>query len=412
MKIIKYLKSPIELTVNVPASKSISNRLLILQRTSGIPICISNLSHSEDTYLLKDLLEKIETHNSSEPLLLQTDNCGTAYRFLCTYLANKEGTWILDGSPRMRQRPIGALVNTLIKASAEINYLEKTGFPPLEIKGKKLNAISWEIDSQQSSQYVSAVAMLLPMIKQNAEIHFPTNIASLQYVDMTIGIMQTIGIDIVRNDNIIKYTYIHNVENPISVAVEYDWSVAAVWFVLAALSPKATVFIKGLQKSNLQADNIIATWTSHFGVETEYVQTGVKITKKQHQQPQRLILDCANNLDLVPYMAVLCAGLKMNAELQNIANLSLKESNRIEVLQTELGKIAKVDYKDNNLIINPKEETFPETVCFSSHDDHRIAMSLAALSCRIHSIYIDNETCVGKSYPDFWENFDSFSKEL
>ena len=405
MRQFKLQKSPTELTVNIPASKSISNRLLMLQQTSGIPIRISNLSHSEDTCLLKNLLEKIETHNSSEPLLLQTENCGTAYRFLCAYLSSKQGNWILEGSSRMQQRPIGALVDTLIEAGADIHYLKKTGFPPLAIKGKTLDNCVWEIDSQQSSQYVSAVAMLLPMIKQNAEIHFSANIASLQYIDMTIGIMQAIGIDIVRNDNIIKYTYIYNVANPISVVVEYDWSAAAVWFVLAALSPKTNIFIEGLQKSNLQADNIIATWVSSFGVKTEYLPTGVKITKRHHQQPQRLILDCSNNLDLVPYMAVLCVGLKVSAELQNIENLTLKESNRIEALQTELGKIAKVDYNNNNLVISPKEETFPETVCFSSHDDHRIAMSLAALSCRIHSVSIDNETCVGKSYPDFWENF-------
>ena len=412
MRQFKLQKASTELTVNVPASKSISNRLLILQRASGIPICISNLSHSEDTYLLKNLLEEIEAHNSSEPLLLQTENCGTAYRFLCAYLANKEGTWILDGSPRMRQRPIKALVDTFIKAGAKINYLEKTGFPPLEIKGKTLQTNFWEIDSQQSSQYVSAVAMLLPMIKQNAEIHFPTNIASLQYIDMTIGIMQNIGLEISRNENIIQYKHSDKTLSPVSIAVEYDWSAAAIWFILAALSSKMTIIINGLQKSNLQADNIIATWVSSFGVKTEYVPTGVKITKKQHQQPQRLILDCSNNLDLVPYMAVLCAGLKVSSELQNIENLTLKESNRIESLQTELGKIAEIDYKNNNLIINPKEETFPETVYFSSHDDHRIAMSLAALSCRIHSIYIDNETCVGKSYPDFWENFDNIFKEL
>ena len=259
MRHLNLQKSPTEFTVNVPASKSISNRLLMLQQTSGISICISNLSLSEDTCLLKGLLEKIETHKSPKSLLLQTENCGTAYRFLCAYLANKQGNWILDGSPRMRQRPVKALVDTFIKAGAKINYLEKTGFPPLEIKGKIIDNCVWKISSQQSSQYVSAIAMLLPMTAQNAEIHFSANIASLQYIDMTIGIMQAIGIDIVRNDNIIKYTYIYNVANPISVVVEYDWSAAAVWFVLAALSPKATIFINGLQKSNLQADNIIAT---------------------------------------------------------------------------------------------------------------------------------------------------------
>ena len=401
---INHSKSPIELRVEVPASKSISNRLLILQQTSTIPFHISNLSHSEDTCLLNDLLNKIEEHHSVEPLMLQCENCGTAYRFLCAYLANKEGTWILDGSPRMQQRPIKALVDTLIKAGAEIRYLNNSGFPPLEIKGKKLQTNFWKIDSQQSSQYVSAIAMLLPMMGQNAEIHFSTKEASLQYIDMTIGIMQMTGIDIARKDATIKYVHTDTIANPLSIVVEYDWSAAAVWFVIAALSSETNIFIKGLQKSTLQADSIITQWMSDFGVETAFLTDGVQITKRQHRQPKELLLDCGNNLDLVPYIAVLCVGLKIDAQLQNVANLMIKESNRIEALQTELGKLATVDYRNNNLIINPKQEQFPDTIHFSSHDDHRIAMSLSALSCCISNIYIYNETCVNKSYPDFWKN--------
>ena len=406
MKHLRLRNTPIELTVSLPASKSISNRLLVLQKTSGIPICISNLSHSEDTRLLNDLLDKVEKHHLSEPLMLHCENCGTAYRFLCAYLATKEGTWILDGSPRMQQRPVEALVETLIKAGAEIRYLGKTGFPPLEIKGKALHATSWAIDSQQSSQYVSAIAMILPMVGRNAEIHFSTKETSLQYIDMTIAMMQTIGIDIVRTTNIIKYLHIEKVEKPVSVAVEYDWSAVAVWFVMAAISSKANIFIKGLQKSTLQADSIIAQWMSNFGVETAFLSDGVQIKKQQHRQPKEFLLDCGNNLDLVPYIAVLCAGLKIHAQLQNVANLTIKESNRIEALRVELGKIATVDYEDNNLIINPNDKPFPDTVHFSGYEDHRIVMSLSALSCCINNVYINNESCVGKSYPDFWENFD------
>lgn len=406
MKHIQFQKDNIDLTVTIPASKSISNRLLILQKTSDISIEINNLSHADDTILLNDLLQKIENHHSTEPLILQCKNCGTAYRFLCAYLTCKKGNWILDGSPRMQQRPIKALVDTLTNAGAEINYLKKEGFPPLQIIGKELNTNHWEINSFQSSQYVSAIAMILPMIKKDANICFSVDNASLQYIDMTLGVMQNIGLNIIRNNNIIKYIHSSEVKNPISIQVEYDWSAVAIWFVLIALSPlQSTILVNGLQKSTLQADCIIAKWINDFGVETEFLTNGIEITKKRHFQPKKLTLDCANNLDFVPYIAVLCAGLKIHGELKNVENLTIKESNRIESLRIELGKIANIDYVNNNLIISPYKKQFPDTVHFSSHDDHRIAMSLSALACCIENVYLDNEKCVKKSYPDFWEQF-------
>ncbi|MDR0368033.1 MAG: 3-phosphoshikimate 1-carboxyvinyltransferase, partial [Bacteroidales bacterium] len=166
MKCTQIKKKNIALTVRVPASKSISNRLLILQKTSGIPFEINNLSHADDTVLLNDLLQKAENHHSDKPLVLHCRNCGTAYRFLCAYLACKQGLWILEGSERMQQRPIQALADALVDAGAEIDYLKNRGFPPLQIKGKLLHADFREIDSRQSSQYVSAVAMILPLINR------------------------------------------------------------------------------------------------------------------------------------------------------------------------------------------------------------------------------------------------------
>lgn len=405
MKHIQFQKDNIDLTIIIPTSKSISNRLLILQKTSDIPIEINNLSRADDTILLNDLLQKIGNHHSTEPLLLQCKNCGTAYRFLCAYLTCKKGTWILDGSPRMQQRPIKTLADTLLNAEANICYLKNEGFPPLQIIGKELNTTYWEINSFQSSQYVSAIAMVLPMIKKDASICFSVNNASLQYIDMTLGIMQNIGLNIIRNNNIIKYIHSSKIKKPISIQVEYDWSAVAIWFVLAALSNNVNILIKGLQKSILQADNIIRKWVEPFGVKTKFLTNGIKITKNTHFQPEKLILDCANNLDLVPYIAVLCAGSKIHGELKNVENLIIKESNRIESLRIELGKIANIDYINNNLRISPRKEQFPDTVHFSSHDDHRIAMSLSALACCIENVYLDNEECVKKSYPDFWEQF-------
>jgi 3-phosphoshikimate 1-carboxyvinyltransferase len=275
----------------------------------------------------------------------------------------------------------------------------------LQIKGKLLHADFREIDSRQSSQYVSAVAMILPLINREASICFSDNNASLQYIDMTLGIMQHLGLNIRRKNNRITYFPFEKTVKPFSVTVEQDWSAAAVWFVTAAMADEADIFINELQESVLQADSIIVKWIELFGVKTEFLTNGVRITKTQHKQPKKLILDCANNPDLVPYLAVLCVGLKIAGELRNVENLALKESNRIEALQTELGKIATINYLNNHLVICPKAEQFPATIRFSAHEDHRMAMSLSALACRIDTVYIDDEECVSKSYPDFWKQF-------
>jgi len=394
------MKQPIK----VPTSKSISNRLLILQKTSGIPFTISNLSTAEDTRLLFDLLEKIAGRFPNDEIItLNCENCGTAYRFLTAFLACKSGQWILDGSLRMRERPIKGLVDALKNAGADISYLKKEGFPPLAIKGKPLNINFLKVDSSQSSQYVSALAMILPLLKKDVQLQFSNDAASLQYIDMTLSLMQDLGLDIARNENLISYHHAEIAKNPIDFFVEYDWSAAAVWFLLAGLIPEGTIFIEGLQRSKYQADAIIADWVKAFGVETIFKKNGVLVKKIHNRIPKSFTADCKNNLDLVPYIATLCAALGVNACLQNIENLTFKESNRAEALQMELSKIACVSIKDNSLIIKPNNQQLPDSVHFSSHGDHRIAMSSAVLSALIPQVKIDDMDCAKKSYPGFWE---------
>jgi 3-phosphoshikimate 1-carboxyvinyltransferase len=402
----------LKLSIGVPSSKSISNRLLLLQKTSGVPINVKNLSTAEDTKLLSDLLNRIETSSFSMPTSLYCNNCGTAYRFLTAYLACTQGRWILDGNNNMQNRPVKALVDTLVNAGADIKYLRKSGFPPLQISGKQLTTTYWKINSLESSQYVSAIAMILPLLHRNSIIEFSPDTASLQYIDMTIKLMQQINLSIWRQDNIIRYVYEDRVNIPVCFFVEYDWSSAAVWFVLAALSVNANLFISGLKKSNLQGDSIIVQWMELFGLQTKYTEDGVHITKIKREIPDILQLNCKNNLDLVPYLASLCVGLKIKARLENVENLSIKESNRIDALTIELGKIATVKYKDHALIIEPNQNKFPQTVYFSSHNDHRIAMALSILSCCMNDLHIDNTECVAKSYPEYWQNFAKINKQL
>jgi 3-phosphoshikimate 1-carboxyvinyltransferase len=395
------------LSVAAPGSKSISNRLLMLQRTSGIPVRIANLSTAADATLLSNLLTRIDETSPSSfstPTVLCCNNCGTAYRFLTAYLSCQPGLWTLDGNENMRRRPVEALVNALVAGGAEIKYLQRLGFPPLRINGKQLTTTSWQIDSKQSSQYVSAIALLLPLLRRSSVIRFSPDSGSLQYVDMTIRLMQQAGIAIDRKNNVINYLFEAGAKAPVSFFVEYDWSAAAIWFVLAALSSRADIFIAGLKPSHLQADSIIAQWVKAFGVETIYGENGVRVVKTKPIIPSSLHLDCKNNLDLVPYLATLCAGLRVKAELKNVENLSIKESNRLDALVRELGKISVVRYKDKVLRVEPDSVPFPSTVYFSSHDDHRIAMSLSLLSLCVANVYMDNPGCVAKSYPEYWEN--------
>ena len=436
-------------TIRLPSSKSISNRLLILQKTSGIPFAISNLSTAEDTRLLSDLLQEIARHNGERTTILNCENCGTAYRFLTAFLACKSGEWILDGSERMRERPIKGLVDALKNAGADIFHLKKDGFPSLKINGKSLNINFLQVDSTQSSQYVSALAMILPLMKKDVRLQFSNGAASLQYIDMTLALMQDLGLDIARNENLISYHHTEIVtntsknfisyqcgldpqsptynafntgiagqarndecvfKNPIDFFVEYDWSAAAVWFLLAGLILKGTIFIEGLQKSKYQADAIIADWVKPFGLEMEYQKNGVLLKKTESPIPESFTADCKNNLDLVPYIATLCAALGVNACLQNIENLTFKESNRSEVLQMELSKIANIIRKENSFIIQPNNKQLPDSVCFLSHGDHRIAMSLSVLSALIPHVQIDDMECVKKSYPGFLESLHIITK--
>jgi len=440
--------------ITVPASKSISNRLLILQKTCRDVInhvsTIKNLSTAEDTKLLNNLLNEIhptvvgadlqsvpnydriscklapanisdkgacplvktKTQARNDGYIINCENCGTAYRFLTAYLSCTQGKWVLDGSERMRKRPIKPLVDALIRVGADISYLGEEGFPPLQIIGKQLNASHFEINAQQSSQYVSAIAMILPLMRQNCEIVFSTDGNSLQYIDMTVKLMQQLGLNINRVGNKITYAPPQpspkgRESSPLWEGLgEADWSSAAVWFAFAALLPDADFFINGLKKSELQADNIIAEWSELFGIQTKYLENGVQITNTGNRPNLEIIkLDCRNNPDLVPYLSSICVGLKQKAVLENVQNLTIKESNRIDALMQELGKIANLKYENNALIINPNKEDFPNKICFSSYNDHRIAMCLSVLSACIQDVKIDDMKCIKKSYPEFINHY-------
>ncbi|MDR1793080.1 MAG: hypothetical protein LBR36_06560 [Bacteroidales bacterium] len=389
------------LNVELPASKSISNRLLMLQFTANNNLIINNLSNSEDTLIFASQLSKIRHCSPDSITNINVGNCGAAYRFLCSCLANIKGKWILEGNEQLSHRPIEPLITDLQAVGANVQCLQKYPHPILQIEGKNLNFNNIHVNTSLSSQYLSSILLSLPLVGQDIVVNFEQPTLSQQYVEMTIKLMQQIGIQIVRKENLIFYKH-SSFLAPQTVVVEQDWSAAAVWFVWVALSKNAKVQIKGLQKSDIQKDNIIADHVEPFGVKTTYTSQGVAICKISAQQPSQLLLDCANNPDLVPYLAVLCAGSRTPAIFYNVDNLAFKESNRIESMQKNLSLWADIKHDNHCLRLSPTTKSIPQTVEFQTFNDHRMAMAFSALSQKCSQIVINNPNCVKKSYPTFW----------
>ena len=394
--------------VDLPTSKSISNRLLMLKETYHPTLKIKNLSKADDTLLLEKLLLDIQTHSTEDDPVkrIHTQNSGTCFRFLCAYLCVKKGKWLLTGDTRMKSRPIEALVTAMQACGAKITYKEKHGFPPLEITGQECLCPpqNIEINAEKSSQFVSAILLILPLLKKDIVVKISHLKASKSYIEMTIGLMQKLGIDVSMQENIITYKHTDSPAEIQSIEVEYDWSSAAYWFAWVALQYSTKVCIKKLRKSSLQSDAVIEKIMYPFGLSLRYTREGLWIEKKFDKVPPSFTYDCSNHIDLVPVLAVLCAALEVKATLKGIHHLSYKESDRLQALYQELNKITTVKYTKNTLKITPVSKSLSSAPCFASYQDHRMAMSLSLFIHTYQTIYIENPACVSKSYPDFWEN--------
>jgi len=276
----------ISVSIHLPYSKSESNRALIIRALCNKKFSIKNISNAEDTKLLQDAL-KISAKKSSAKIHI--GHAGTAMRFLTAYLAVQKGKeFILDGSERMRQRPIGILVNALRQLGAKINYLEKENYPPLKIKGKKLNGGEIEIDGNISSQYISALLMIAPKLRSGLKINFKNEIVSKPYIEMTLRQMKYFGAKYIYKKNFIEVEQGKYI--PKKYSAQADWSAASYWYEIVALSDNATIFLNGLKKKSLQGDAVIASIYEQFGVKTEYSGKGIKLSKiSNFQFPSRIL---------------------------------------------------------------------------------------------------------------------------
>lgn len=395
----------IKASLRLPASKSLSNRVLIIHALTQSPFKIKNLSKANDTILLKKLL-------ASQDVEINCEDAGTALRFLTAYYALTGKEKIITGSDRMKQRPVGELVKSLRILGARIDYLEKDGFPPFKITKSKLKGGKIITDSSISSQFISALLMIAPCLPEGLEIELAGETASKPYIQMTLSLMVHFGIDAKAKGNTI--TVLAGNYKGSDYTCESDWSAASYWYEIAALADEAEIIFEDMNETSLQGDAIIKTLMTEFGVHTHRLKNKLQLIKNSGTICSNFEYNFKDCPDLAQTMACTCAGLQVAADLKGLQNLRIKESNRAEALQRELYNLhIQTDFCDfSKLKIYNKRPIRYLNRPLKTHHDHRMAMSLAPLALKLPFIEIKNPEVVKKSYPGFWNDLKKAGFEI
>lgn len=380
--------------LSISGSKSESNRLLILKALYP-GITILNISKSDDTNVLVKAL-------SAKSSNVDIHHAGTAMRFLTAFFAiSKEKEITLTGSTRMQNRPIKILVDALISVGADIKYLNKTGFPPLLIKGKEFNNNELSLNSNVSSQYISALLLIGSTLKNGLKINLKGEITSKPYIVMTLSILKQLGILYSFKENIIKINSFNDLRVKKTITVESDWSSASYYYSFVALSPINTdLILNTFKNTSLQGDSILSKIFNEFGVETIFNDNSITI-KKTKVSKQTVAFDLISSPDLAQTIAVTCLGLGINCSLTGLKTLLIKETNRLLALQNEIKKLGTdIEITKDSLSFNNPNK-INNNVTIDTYEDHRMAMAFAPLSV-LANIIINESDVVSKSYPDFW----------
>jgi 3-phosphoshikimate 1-carboxyvinyltransferase len=390
--------------INLERSKSISNRVLIIDALCNQDIPITGLSSSDDTNTMAQLI-------SANSTILDVGAAGTTMRFLTALKASQEGaSCILTGSDRMKQRPIKVLVDALRSIGAQIDYLEKEGYPPIKITGQALSVSHIKIDGGTSSQYITALLLIAPSLANGMKLEIEGNLVSRSYVQMTLDIMSYFGINHVWDSNIITIAKQAYISKPYEV--EADWSAASYWYLMASLSDHVDLKINGLTQPSLQGDSILNQWFTSFGVKGNFEGNSVQLSKDSDLTIKGLDLYFILCPDIAQSFACLYAGLGLSGKFKGLQTLRIKETDRTLALKQELIK------HDYNIDINSNEEislngTLSESIiAIDTYEDHRMAMSFAPLAITLGSIYINDPMVVTKSYPSYWEDLKSVGFEI
>lgn len=394
--------------VILPSSKSISNRALMLDALAGGGGSLSRIAECDDTNAMGDALE-----STSE--VINIGAAGTAMRFLTAYFASKEGRKVvLDGSERMRRRPIGVLVDALRECGADIEYAGEEGYPPLKITGRHLAGGSLTLKASVSSQYVSALLMVAPMMTSGLEITLDGEVVSWPYIKMTLGLMAQWGIECDTEGNCIKVPSGHY--RAIDFSVEADWSAASYWFETEALS-SSEISLTGLSSDSLQGDSRLMELFKNFGVEAEWGDDGVLMLNPTPDLNPRVNLDLGEQPDLAQTIVVTCCMLGLPFHISGLSTLRIKETDRLAALQNEMRRVSfDIDIVGDSVLEWDGRSRWPipgdEPVVIDTYDDHRMAMAFAPVGLYIPGIIIRNAEVVTKSYPEFWNDMRSLGFEL
>lgn len=382
--------------VRITGSKSESNRLLLLQALFG-NFEINNLSNSDDSDVMQRAL-------ASTQRVIDIHHAGTAMRFLTAYFAAYEGReTLLTGSNRMKERPIGLLVDALRTLGADITYTETEGYAPLLIKGKKLTKNTVSLAANVSSQYISALMMIGASLEKGLEINLLGNITSVPYIEMTRSLLTQLGIVSSFENQLIKIEPAKNVSIS-EMTVESDWSSVSYYYSLVALSKTAKLNLSSYKKESLQGDAVLAELYDKLGVQTTFLENTIVLEKEVESKPRRVSFDLANCPDIAQTIAVTCFGLGVACDLTGLHTLKIKETDRLEALKNELTKLgATITVTDKSLHLK-EGGTCNENITIKTYQDHRMAMAFAPLALKVPIIFEDAEV-VNKSYPDFWADF-------
>jgi len=368
-----------------------------MQALSDGAVRVDNISDAADTVTLNSIL------SGNGPELVDIGPAGTAMRFLTAFYSVKDSEHTLTGSARMKQRPIGILVDALRTLGADIQYLEKEGFPPLKIKGplsQKTKEV--RIKGNISSQYISALLLIAPKLEQGLNLVIEGELTSKPYVEMTLAMMEQAGIKHNWKGNVI--TIESQSFNKVVINVEPDWSAASYWYAIAALSEDAQLFLPGLNGYSLQGDSIITEIMANFGISSQFKDGGVYIFKEA-KKIERKIFDFKECPDLAQTVIVCCAALGHEATFTGLETLKIKETDRVNALQTELLKIGvKLIEKNQTYKLDCSGLDLNKKVKIATYDDHRMAMAFAPLALVMPELEIEDHLVVEKSYPDFWKH--------
>lgn len=398
---MKYLiKAPEErlrASVQLPASKSISNRALILNALSYSPYDIQNLSDCDDTEVMVKAL-------NSDSRDFDIKAAGTAMRFLTAFLSKIVGEWTITGTERMKNRPIKLLVDALNSLGARIEYIEKEGYPPLRIFGSALQGGEISLAGGVSSQYISALLMIAPLMENGLTLHLEGNIISRPYINLTLQLMEQFGVKATWNGQTIRI--LPQEYKPIRFTVESDWSAASYWYSIMALSKNAEIELLGLFKNSLQGDAAGAKLFAQLGVGTAFTDRGV-VLKYNGNAVKKLIYNFVNEPDLAQTFVVTCVLLNIPFRFTGLQSLKIKETDRIEALKTELRKLGYLLTDSNDSILEWNgERCEPEAdPIIATYEDHRMAMAFAPAALVLpKGLKVADPEVVTKSYPAYWED--------